>query len=94
VRYYDNKGGNFMLPKNPKRPRSRPVPAVKGNDKAEAPLEVKSQTAENLQAEGLYPPARLAQAYVIWQKYGSTFTPAEALEKGTIFPDLYSPYPY
>jgi hypothetical protein len=94
VIYYDNKGGNFMLPKNPKRPTSRPARTVKGNNKAEAPLEVKSQIAEDLQAEGVYPPARLAQAYVIWQKYGRTFTPAEALEKGTIFPDLYSPYPY
>ena len=83
-----------MTAKNPKRPPSRTAPAVKGNNRAEAPLEVKSQPAEELQAEGVYPPARLAQAYVIWQKYGRTFTPAEALEKGTIFPDLYRPYPY
>ncbi|TEB08386.1 Spore coat associated protein JA (CotJA) [Pelotomaculum schinkii] len=83
-----------MLPQNPQRPPASPAPAVKGKDKAEAPFEVKSQTAEDLQAEGLYPTARLAQAYVIWQKYGRTFTPAEALEKGTLFPDLYRPYPY
>ena len=57
--------------------------------------EVKAETVPpDFQAAGLYPPPRLAQAYVIWQKYGPTFTPAEALEKGTIFPDLYSPYPY
>lgn len=86
-----------MLPKNPQNPQqpaSRPDSAVKGNDKAETPLEVKSQTAGDLQAEGIYPPARLAQAYVIWQKYGQTFTPAEALAKGTLFPELYRPYPY
>ena len=36
---------------------------------------------------------RLARAYVVWQKNGRLFSPAEALEKGTAFPDLYSPYP-
>lgn len=55
---------------------------------------VKSEAAQDIQATGLYPPVRLAQAYVIWQKYGQIFSPAEALEKGTLFPDLYSPYPY
>ncbi|MBE3589186.1 MAG: spore coat associated protein CotJA [Thermoanaerobacteraceae bacterium] len=41
-----------------------------------------------------YPPVRLAQAYVPLQRYGKTYSPAEALEKGTIFPELYRPYPY
>ncbi|RKO68126.1 spore coat associated protein CotJA [Desulfofundulus salinus] len=41
-----------------------------------------------------YPPLRLAQAYVPPQRYGRTYSPAEALEKGTFFPELYSPYPY
>lgn len=36
----------------------------------------------------------LARAYVPWQMYGVTYSPAEALEKGTLFPDLYRPYPY
>ena len=49
-------------------------------------------TPPDFQAEGIYPPARLAQAYVLWQKYGAIFSPAEALEKGTLFPELYSPY--
>ncbi|MCL6560754.1 MAG: spore coat associated protein CotJA [Firmicutes bacterium] len=64
--------------------------------KNEQPVEeVKAETVPpDFQAAGLYPPPRLAQAYVIWQKYGPTFSPAEALEKGTIFPELYSPYPY
>lgn len=83
-----------MLPQNPQGPPASPAPAVKGNDKAEAQFEVKSQAAEELQAEGLYPPTRLAQAYVIWQKYRHIFTPAEALKKGTLFQELYSPYPY
>jgi hypothetical protein len=83
-----------MTSQNPQQPANGPTPALKVNDKAKEPLEVKSQTAGDLQAEGLYPPARLAQAYVIWQKYGQTFTPAEALGKGTLFPELYRPYPY
>jgi len=61
-----------------------------------------SNTAETMKAEflpgnqagGLYPKPRLAQAYVIWQTYGPVFSPSEALEKGTLFPELYSPYPY
>ena len=35
---------------------------------------------------------RLAAAYVPWQKMCSTFSPLEALKRGTIFPELYSPY--
>lgn len=35
---------------------------------------------------------RLAMAFVIWQRYGRTFSPREALMKGTLFPDLYRPY--
>lgn len=73
-------------------------PAVTGKetDKKEQPSEeVKAEAAApDFQAAGFYPTPRLAQAYVIWQKYGPIFSPAEALEKGTIFPELYSPYPY
>ncbi|MFL0251133.1 spore coat associated protein CotJA [Clostridium neuense] len=35
---------------------------------------------------------RLASAYVPFQKMCSTLPPVEALKKGTIFPELYSPY--
>ncbi|RJQ24559.1 MAG: spore coat associated protein CotJA [Peptococcaceae bacterium] len=35
---------------------------------------------------------KLAEACVPWQKYGQTFSPGEALVKGTIFPELYRPY--
>lgn len=34
---------------------------------------------------------RLAEAYVVWQKYERAFSPREALEKGTLFPELYKP---
>lgn len=38
-------------------------------------------------------PDQLAEAYVLWQKYGGKmYTPKEALEKGTLFPELYRPY--
>ena len=35
---------------------------------------------------------RLAMAYVPWQKFCTTFSPIEALKRGTAFSELYSPY--
>lgn len=35
---------------------------------------------------------KLATAYVPFQKYCGTFCPIEGLDKGTVFPELYSPY--
>lgn len=35
---------------------------------------------------------RLAAAYIPFQKMCSIFSPIEGLKKGTIFPELYSPY--
>lgn len=35
---------------------------------------------------------RLAEAYVLYQVYTTTFTPGEALCAGTVFPELYRPY--
>ena len=35
---------------------------------------------------------RLAMAYVPFQKMCTLFNPIEALSKGTVFPELYSPY--
>ncbi|MFZ5647135.1 MAG: spore coat associated protein CotJA [Bacillota bacterium] len=40
------------------------------------------------------PSMELARAYVPYQRYGPTYLPREALEKGTLFPDLYRPYLY
>jgi len=40
------------------------------------------------------PPLELATAYVPPQVLGRTFTPAEAVQYGTLFPELYRPYPY
>lgn len=34
----------------------------------------------------------LAMCYVPWQEYGETYNENTALEKGTIFPDLYFPF--
>ncbi|MCL6612321.1 MAG: spore coat associated protein CotJA [Peptococcaceae bacterium] len=42
-----------------------------------------------------YPPTagwELARAYVPIQRFGTTYSPAEALEKGTLFPELWRPY--
>jgi hypothetical protein len=35
---------------------------------------------------------KLAAAYVPFQKLCSTFSPLDGLKRGTIFPELYSPY--
>jgi len=42
---------------------------------------------------GATPPLQLARAYVPWQQMGQVFSPAEALARGTLFPELVSPYP-
>lgn len=34
----------------------------------------------------------LAEAYVPFQYYDKSYTPMEALKKGTLFPELYRPY--
>lgn len=34
----------------------------------------------------------IAMAYVPWQKWNETFTAEDALEHGTIFPELYLPF--
>ncbi|HHP51341.1 MAG TPA: spore coat associated protein CotJA [Moorella mulderi] len=36
---------------------------------------------------------RLARAYVPWQQYTQRWGLEEGLKKGTIFPELYRPYP-
>lgn len=36
---------------------------------------------------------QLAQAYVPYQVYMGIFPAMEGLHKGTVFPELYSPYP-
>jgi hypothetical protein len=88
------KGGSYM-PRWKVQPFYRQTAEEAKDNKNEPAAEsVKAEAAQGVQATGFYPPVRLAQAYVIWQKYGPTFSPAEALEKGTLFPDLYSPYPY
>lgn len=33
-----------------------------------------------------------AEAYVPYQQYTKSYNPQEALEKGTMFPELYRPY--
>ncbi len=76
------------------RDNSQSVGAGKENNKELPVEEMLWGDLADIKALGLYPPPRLAQAYVLWQKYGKTFSPAEALEKGTLFPELYSPYPY
>ncbi|MBM7855649.1 hypothetical protein JOC37_002054 [Desulfohalotomaculum tongense] len=39
-----------------------------------------------------YPLQCLGYAHIPWQVYGRTYSPCEAQKKGTLFPELYSPY--
>lgn len=68
------------------------------NQKEAASREMKAELAQaaspEAQLTAYYPPVGLAQTYVPWQRYGKVYSPGEALEKGTLFPELYSPYPY
>ncbi len=41
-----------------------------------------------------YPGADLAEAFVIWQELNQLYPLEEALMKGTVFPELWKPYPY
>ncbi|MTI81902.1 MAG: spore coat associated protein CotJA [Firmicutes bacterium] len=34
----------------------------------------------------------MGYAYIPWQQYWRQYSPEEANEKGTLFPELYSPY--
>ena len=36
----------------------------------------------------------LARAHIVIQKFTDSFSPKEALAKGTLFPELYCPYKY
>lgn len=39
-----------------------------------------------------YDKGMLAHAYIPWQYYGVVYSNKEALDKGTLFPELYMPY--
>ncbi|MBZ4688166.1 MAG: hypothetical protein PWQ96_476 [Clostridia bacterium] len=40
----------------------------------------------------IYPWIDLAEAFVLWQRFGRLYPPEEALMKGTLFPGLWRPY--
>lgn len=39
------------------------------------------------------PQFKLARAYIPYQVFGKAYEPMKALMRGTIFPELYEPYP-
>ncbi|AEE92007.1 conserved protein of unknown function [Tepidanaerobacter acetatoxydans Re1] len=43
--------------------------------------------------KGLLAAYKLAEVYIPIQVYGETFDPKAALMRGTLFPELYRPYP-
>lgn len=61
--------------------------------KSENCLEIEEHDCKNcIPQEKEIKDVRLAQAYVPFQKYCSTYMPLEALMNGTAFPELYMPY--
>lgn len=49
-------------------------------------------TMPTLMCSPMVEQAELAKAYIPSQEYKTNFTPEEALDKGTAFPELYKPY--
>lgn len=71
----------------------------KDENKSSSPQKVQSTAQNPSHAPGYYPGTpysgmELARAYVPIQRLGKLYTPAQALETGTLFPELYRPYPY
>ena len=55
--------------------------------------EMQYKSSENcIPQETVIMNVRLAAAYVPFQYLCTLFSPVEALKKGTVFPELYSPY--
>jgi hypothetical protein len=52
----------------------------------------RKQKEERLMGRKPYTSLELAQAYIPYQYYTDSYTPKEALRKGTLFPELYRPY--
>lgn len=60
---------------------------------SEGKTQVATTASETLSRQYPFPKLRLATAYIPPQPYGKQFKPDEALKKGTLWPDLYFPYP-
>ncbi|MEW6182964.1 MAG: spore coat associated protein CotJA [Bacillota bacterium] len=55
-------------------------------------IKEKARLVTGVTESGHHKRVRLTTAYVPPQCYGKQFAPEEALKKGTLWPDLYSPY--
>ncbi|MEW6173806.1 MAG: spore coat associated protein CotJA [Bacillota bacterium] len=55
-------------------------------------IKEKARNITGVMEPGYHKKVRLTTAYVPPQCYGTQFPPDEALKKGTLWPDLYSPY--
>jgi hypothetical protein len=53
---------------------------------------IKTENASCIPQETTITNVRLANAYVPFQKFCTTYTPEVSLIKGTSFPELYSPW--
>jgi hypothetical protein len=61
-------------------------------DASEVTMNMRAPKHENEKKPKEIKKMELAKAYVLDQPYTKLYPPEEALEKGTIFPDLYKPY--
>ena len=87
-----------MSRKNPDQ--TRPLKPGGGQDisqKEQTGIEIATaelQAAPDYQTAGFGPVYRLARAYVVWQKYGPVFSPAEALKREQLFRTFIVPTRY
>lgn len=64
-------------------------------EEQQQPNQSKTQAASTVYYPGgPYYGMELARAYIPIQKLGDVYPPGKALETGTLFPELYRPYPY
>ncbi|MCR4442093.1 MAG: spore coat associated protein CotJA [Peptococcaceae bacterium] len=75
--------GGYQLPDHPPCPYYQP-------QYPPAPPAAPVQPAPTA-PPGPFAAAKIAHAYVPWQYYRVVYPPSEALDKGTLFPELYQP---
>ena len=78
---YDNVPEGVYIPGNPYLPNIEPAPGAPGTPGHPC-----------VPQETVIKDVKLARAYVPFQRLCSTYSPIQALCRGTLFPELFSPY--
>lgn len=76
----------------PGKPGMAPYPNQPGS--STGPLTPGPESQSEYCPDMPYPGMELARAYFVIQRFGPLYDPAKALETGTLFPELYRPYPH